>query len=157
MDSSIQILRLPLIKRNDRPSFEFNNTLFLMDTGANIPVWCSGKALFNATYPDAVKVDYTTRINGFGKGARLAQVYKIPEFVLENEGVTYKILDLYVAVLDYSKIGFDFILSSTMFSKSDYTVSNSEHFLIISFRKEEFRCTPLVLNNEVDKITIWTQ
>ena len=74
-----------MIKRNDRPSFEYDGVVYLLDTGAQTPVWCSGKDLFMTAYPEAVKTDYVSHITGFGSGFSTAEVYKIPVFVIENE------------------------------------------------------------------------
>lgn len=45
MDTLNPTLEFDLIRRYDRPSFEYDNILFLLDSGANRPVWCSGEEL----------------------------------------------------------------------------------------------------------------
>ena len=157
MDSSIQTLRLPLIRRNDRPSFELNRVIFLFDTGAHIPVWCSGEEVFRKAYPDSTKTGYVSRLSGFGKGYTEAEVFVIPRFSLENSGVKYEIINLYVAVTDYDSIKFDFILSSTMFSKADYMIANSEGVIKIQFANSNYICTPMSNSKTLNKITVWIQ
>ena len=158
MDSLIQTLELQLIKRNDRPSFEYDGIVFLLDTGAHMPVWCGGVDFFLDTYPNAEKTEYISHLSGFGEGYTTAEVYKISEFVMRSGDAKYKIRDLYVAVTDYVKIKFDFILSSTMFSKTDYMISNSENLLKIRFSdNRDLICTPIKEQKEVRKITVWTQ
>lgn len=121
-----------------------------------MPVWCSGLDFFINTYPDAYKTEYIARLGGFGKGYTECDVYKIPKFVIKSDKAQYVVNNLYVAVADYNKIKFDFIISSTMFSKTDYLISNSDNSLSIHFPVgREFMCTPIINQDCFDKITVW--
>ncbi len=158
MDTSIQTLKLELIKRYDRPSFEYNEVMYLMDTGAHMPVWCSGEELFLLSFPKAEKTTAITHLSGFGSGQIDAVIYRIPEFALgDNKTGRYMIRNLFVAVADYDRIGFDFILSATMFAKADYTISNAEKTLVICYDKEVFEFTPIMAGDSIEKITVWAQ
>ena len=80
MDTLHQILELQLIKRYSRPVFEYNETLYMFDTGSDTPVWCSGEDLFADTFKDAQKTEYKAYLSGFGEGYTPASIYIIPEF-----------------------------------------------------------------------------
>ena len=135
----------------------YKGATYLFDTGAHLPVWCSGAELFAKVFPEAQKTEQKTHLSGFGEGETEAGVFIIPTFTLQADETVYRIKNLYVAVVDYDRIRFDFILSSTMFSKTDYTISNSKKSLKILFDREELYCTPIRKKSEVDKITVWSQ
>jgi len=152
-----QTLELGLIKRYDRPVFEYDETLYMFDSGSDTPVWCSGEDLFLSTFKNAYKTEYDAQLSGFGRGYTPASIYVIPQFILKDDNVAFEIENLYVAVADYSGLNFDFILSNTMFSKTDNTIANSENLLRIQiFDDRPFICTPHILGKEVHKISVWT-
>ncbi len=158
MDTSIRTLELELIKRNERPSFDYDGVIYLLDTGSNTPVWCSGEDFFLDTYPNARKTEYESHLSGFGNGYTLTKVYVLPNFTLKKDEVEFRVDNLYVAVTDYEKINFDFILPSTLFSKTDYTIANSSSCLKITmFTNRNYVCTPLLIEQEFDKISVWVQ
>ena len=158
MGTLVQILELALIKRYDRPVFEYDEMLFMFDTGSDTPVWCSGEELFLTAFKDAKKTDREAHLSGFGNGYTPASVYIIPHFVLKKDGAEFRIDNLYVAVADYSGLNFDFILSNTMFSKTDNMIANSSSKLQIQiFGDRPYVCTPLMSGNEVQKISVWTK
>lgn len=138
-------LSLKLFNRKHRPSFVFyengSEVYALLDTGAETPVWCAGKSLFEAIYPNAIKRNSKCKIYGFGKEYEEALVYVIPEFKLYDEKCTYKIKGLYVAVCSRPNLGYDFIFSDTMFSKADtYIFRRNNKRLEVHFDKEEYIC-----------------
>lgn len=158
MDTSNPTLEFDLIRRYDRPSFEYSKTLFLMDSGANMPVWCSGEKLFLDTYPSAKKTDFSAHISGFGNGFTEADVYLIPEFTLGNVETILSIKNLHVAVTEKTNIGFDFLLSSTMFSKADSHYLNSAGKIIFElYAGDTFICTPISDSEVFKKIAVWIQ
>jgi hypothetical protein len=125
----------------------------LFDTGASTPVWCMGVEKFKLAYPDAIKKEGICKITGFGQGEEIAYIYGIPVFEL-NGGDNYKIVNLQVAVCMHPQIGYDFIMSDTMFSKTDTLIKrrgNKE--LIIYYDKEEYNC---LVKNIGDSFNITT-
>lgn len=157
MDTLHQILELELIKRYDRPVFEYDEILYLFDTGSDTPVWCSGEEMFINTFKDAVKTDYEVYLSGFGEGVTPAKAYIVPKFVLKKDNVVFEIDKLYVAVTDYHNLNFDFILSNTMFSKTDNMISNSNNTLQIHMYDDRpYICTPFMDGSEMKKISVWT-
>lgn len=113
----------------------------LIDSGAETPVWCAGETEFLAAYPDAVKQRWDTAIHGFGMGAENGKVYLIPKFELPDGNETYRIINLLVAVCLHPQIGYDFVLSETMFSKTNtYQNRIGERYLKYYFEKDEYHC-----------------
>ncbi len=142
----MQDLVLQLFNSKSRPTFSYMcngiEVMALFDTGADTPVWCKGEKAFIEVYPDARKLEGKALINGFGKNPESASVYIIPEFIIENRNVAYKLANLQVAVCYRPLIGCDFILSETMFSKTDtyiYRIENKR--LEILFEKEIYQCS----------------
>ena len=41
----------------------------MYDSGARVPVWCTGHNLLLKAYPDAIKTDLSGSISGFGTGS----------------------------------------------------------------------------------------
>ena len=156
MDTFHQILELELIKRYDRPVFEYDEILYLYDTGSDTPVWCSGEEMFVNTFKNAKKTDYKVYISGFGEGYTTASAYVIPRFYLKRAGIEYKIDNLYVAVTDYHSLNFDFILSNTMFAKTDNVIANSKNLLQVHiYGDRPYICTPFLVGDEMTKISVW--
>lgn len=120
-------------------------------------MWCAGKELFEAVYENAVKKEGTCKIYGFGKEYEEALVYMIPSFELPGEENVYKIKNLYVAVCDRPQLGYDFIISDTMFSKADTLIYRREDKRMeIVFDKDEYTCVPKRTNDSLS-ITIFSQ
>lgn len=75
-----------------------NGVDFLLDTGADIPVWTKPLDTFLNKYPSANIVrGKKYRIHGFG-GYKDSVVYKIPYFVLADENDGFAFTDLEVAI-----------------------------------------------------------
>ncbi len=84
-----------------------------------------------------MKQNWKSEIRGFGKDAEEATVYAIPEFSLSDGKERYKIQNLLIAVCNHPLIGYDLILSDTMFSKADtYIHRIGNKFVEIVFEKE---------------------
>lgn len=70
------------IKRAKQSHDNFN---CLIDTGARVPVWCAaGKDLLMTYYPNCIKQNAKFILTGFGTGYEVADVYKIPDFILAD-------------------------------------------------------------------------
>jgi hypothetical protein len=112
----------PIIKNIDGEL----NPLCLIDTGANTPVWCRGEADLKEYYPDCVKENSVFIISGFGTGIEIADVYKIPDFVLSDgkNKIYYK--DLLIAVINRD-FSFHMIISYTMLNKMNISIETFEN------------------------------
>ena len=51
----------------------------LLDTGANVPVWCAGEESLKSYYHNCHKQDAVFLLRGFCRGYEIAKVYIIPE------------------------------------------------------------------------------
>ena len=141
----MRTLVLQLYNRKNRPVFSYTSNeeevTALLDSGAEAPVWCAGDKDFCAAYPDAKKLDWETKIFGFGKEAEMASVYIIPDFVLRDEKEEYHIRNLQVAVCYHPLVGCDFVMSDTMFSKTDTYIHRIDKKQVeIFFEKDEYQC-----------------
>lgn len=154
----MRTLVLQLFNRKNRPSFRYvssNVTVdALIDTGAETPVWCKGEKKLLLAYPDAVKQNWKSEIRGFGKDAEEATVYAIPEFSLSDGKECYKIQNLLIAVCNHPLIGYDLILSDTMFSKADtYIHRIANKFVEIVFEKDIYQCASKRGNDSFSIVT----
>ena len=145
MGCFMRTLALKLFNRRNRPSFSYvendKEVTALIDTGAETPVWCSGEDDFLEAYPDAIKKGWDSDIHGFGMESEKGAVYVIPEFRLTDGKETYKIKNLQVAVCFHPKIGYDFVMSDTMFYRADtYIHRMNDRYVEIFFEKEEYQC-----------------
>ena len=151
-----QVLSFPLTYDNGEELLTI-----MYDSGAQIPVWCSGIDLLMDAYPNAKKTDYHCEIAGFGKDTELSNIYMIPEFCLANDGVKFTISNLIVAELFKPFIGCDLLLSETMFSKTDtHTNRRIKRELNIIFDKRDrpFVCTARMKQKDMVKgISVWEQ
>ena len=141
----MRTLVLQLFNRKNRPSFRYisNNVKIdaLLDTGAETPVWCKGEKKFLIAYPEAKKLDYDSEIHGFGKDAEKGKVYVIPEFVLSDTIEKYVIRNLQLVVCDHPLIGYDFVMSDTMFSNADTFIHRiGSKYIEIFFEKDSYQC-----------------
>ena len=141
----MRTLVLKLFNSKNRPSFSYMRNdmeiMALMDTGAETPVWCTGEETFCIAYPDAIRQDWIAEIRGFGKESEEAAVYLIPEFSLSDRMEEYKIRNLLVAVCDHPLIGYNFVMSDTMFSAADtYIHRIGKKSLEILYKKDAYSC-----------------
>jgi hypothetical protein len=125
-------LGLPIIR-----NLTDNRTICLVDTGANMPVWCTGENTFKQCYEDASQLQGISILKGFGKGYEICNVYSIPNFKLSdgNNTIIYKNLPIAVLSRDYA---FELIISNTMI--------NHLNFSINTFAKREgiFKINPYI-------------
>ena len=63
---------------------DMRDLTFLIDTGADTPVWCKGEAEFKDIFPHSEKMESKFLLSGFGKEPEIVAVYKISEFKMEH-------------------------------------------------------------------------
>lgn len=123
----------PLHGKSDKPVFistvcAINNKFTCMlDTGAAIPVWCSGVKQLNKTFPSAVyKPDLKTILSGFGTGFQVANVYYIPEIEFNNSyGNFMRFTEFYLPVVERRTFGADLIFPSAMLRETNILLCDS--------------------------------
>lgn len=111
-----------------RPIFKayINNVPFkcMLDTGADIPVFCKGTLLFEEYVKemDGISKFKNLTISGFGKTDEVAVLWNVDNFVLSDkyESICYK--GMKIAVMDKPNIPCDMILSASMFMKMKYII-----------------------------------
>jgi hypothetical protein len=113
-------------KRTGKPliaNMDINRTICLIDTGANLPVWCSSEQGLIQYYNKAVPLTGVSILRGFGKEYEVCKVYKIPDFVLTDGKSKIHYIDLPIAVVDRD-YNFEVILSYTMLSHINFSLNN---------------------------------
>lgn len=162
MVQSKQTLSFKLINSRTRPFISYysenREVLALIDTGALTPIWCMGVKSFLKAYPNAIhKSGETCHISGFGQTPIIGKTYIIPRFVLQDTNASYVILNLQVAVCRHPQIGCDFVLSDTMFSKTDMCIiRRGKKRLVLHYDQNSYQCTPLYSGNHFT-VTTWGQ
>ena len=162
MGSSMQTLSFPLTNRYTRLIFQYrlgsHDYTFMYDSGASVPVWCTGEELLLRAYPDAKETSYTCHVTGFGKGDEAGKVYCIPRFCLGNGNKLFTIHNLLLVVLAKPFIGCDFLLSETMLSKTDtHILRVADRQIQISYKENEYHCTGKRVDRELLDISVWAQ
>ena len=161
MDQSVQSLVLELVSRKSRPVFRYSvgteELTFMLDTGAETPVYCMTENDLLRAFPSAIKKEETYKLTGFGVGAVDAASFIIPEFKLEKDGSCYIIKNLQILQTYRPDIGCDFLLSDTVFSNVDtFIYRHGKKQMEIRYYKAEYQCTP-IYGNDRFKITVWSQ
>ena len=107
----------------------YPDLVFLVDTGADMPVWCNGKEEFLDVFPDASPVKYKFLLSGFGTGLEIAEAFTISEFKLSdgNSEIIYQ--NMTVAITNRPAINVSFILSASMFRHMDVEIKRRESIM----------------------------
>lgn len=96
----------------------------MLDTGADMPVWCGSEGLLKIVFPKVQLIDKKFLLSGFGRKPEMVGIYKIPEFMIKAEDESLTFQNLYMASSFGRNFGCDLILSATMFSHMDYSILN---------------------------------
>lgn len=108
----------------------------MLDTGADIPVFCKGTLLFRefTKEMDGISEFKQLTIGGFGKTDEATMLWNMDNFVFSDkyDSICYKRMK--IAVMDKPNIPCDMILSASMFMKMKYTIdcSSRKHTLTIA-------------------------
>ena len=116
----------------------------MLDTGADMPVWCGSEGLLKVMFPEAELTNKKFLLSGFGRNPEVVEVYKIPNFFIRNERESLIFQNLYIASSFGRNFGCDLILSATMFKHMDYAILNRDR-------------SPSILEITYDKDTYYTQ
>lgn len=129
-----------------RPIFNayINNASFrcMLDTGADIPVFCKGTSIFEefAKKMEGVSKFKNSTIGGFGKTDESTMLWNMDTFVLSDRKSSIVYKGMKMAVINKPNIPCDMILSASMFMKMKYTIDCSlrKHLLTIIADKDMY-------------------
>lgn len=133
------IFPLNITLYSPRPIFKayINNISFkcMLDTGADIPVFCKGTQLFKALTKEMKGVSEfkDSLISGFGKNVEKTMLWNIDDFKLSDQSKSILYKGMKIAVVNKPNIPCDMILSASMFMKMKYVIdcSSIKHSLTI--------------------------
>ena len=130
----------------------------MLDSGASIPVWCSGKESLKKIFPKADLRDNMKYIlGGFGNGFETADVYYIPTMMLFNGEHLIAFNRTYLPVVDKDRFGENLILPSSFFKNASITIAQikslPEKQLILQCHSlwYEMKFTKVRVNDKVAK------
>lgn len=96
----------------------------MLDSGAGIPVWCTGKDSLIRTFPTAVCRDsYKNLLGGFGAVFQAVKVYYIPKIEFSNGDTSIIFEDFYLPVSVKRNFGVDLILPTSIIKESKIILS----------------------------------
>ena len=153
-------LNLRLSRRKTKPVFELiiNNQIVrcMLDTGADMPVWCGSSRTFHRAFPDAQLDKHCYEHGGFGKGSERVQVYEINNFKIYDEYDYILFRSMFLAVSFDRRFGCDLIISATVFGKTNYSILNitKERYPILRVEspKDVLTARVQIVQNEVRKL-----
>lgn len=136
------ILSIRLNKNKACPVFlqkvNDNQLVFMMDTGANIPVWCSGIAKLKYVYKNCKDTGFFADLNGFGGKGERCKIFEIPHFALTDNKTVLYYDKIFVAVTERRIFQYDLILSNTMFYKMNLSLLNMKNHSVNPTLEIEF-------------------
>lgn len=134
-------LEFPLDIKLDSPRPIFNAYIndisfrCMLDTGADIPVFCKGTAIFEEFIKKMAGVSKFKNIavGGFGRINESVMLWNMDVFTLSDRKASIQYIGMKMAVMDKPNIPCDMILSASMFMKMKYTIdcSSKKHRLTI--------------------------
>lgn len=139
-----QILQLNLDKNRVKPTIRImpQNEVVkcLIDSGADMPVWCSTEKLLKSQFT-VKKLHEKTYIGGFGGKGAYHDVYSIDKFILTDGSNTLTIRNLLVAFIPNVSFACDLILSASVFDKKiDYSINtrNNQRYIELKYDQKEY-------------------
>lgn len=155
-----KILSMQLSNKSAKPVFTTitpadKQIKCMLDTGADMPVWCGSEGLLKMVFPETEKADKKFLLSGFGRKPEVVDIYKIPEFFIKNAEGILTFQNLYMASSFGRNFGCDLILSATMFKHMDYSILNRKRTAsILEIRYDrDIYYTQLILNQEDAEFT----
>lgn len=99
----------------------------MLDSGASIPVWCSGVEHLKLTFPQAeLCTSLKGLLSGFGKGFEIVDIYYIPSLVLSNGQHSIVLNRTYLPVVNKDSFGANLILPSAIFKNANIIISQMQ-------------------------------
>lgn len=96
----------------------------MLDSGAGIPVWCSGEESLKKVFPKAdLRNNMKHILGGFGRGFEVADVYYIPTMILYNGEHSIVFNKTYLPVINKDRFGVNLILPSSFFKNANITIA----------------------------------
>lgn len=114
----------------------------MLDSGASMPVWCSGATLLQRTFPEAMhETDMKSLLSGFGNGLEIADVYYIPKMELYDGSCSIVFQKVYLPVVKRDNFGANLILPSSVFKNANILISQMQP---LHEKKLFFQCRHLI-------------
>lgn len=99
----------------------------MLDSGASIPVWCSGAEHLLLAFPQAeLRGNLKGLLSGFGKGFEIVDVYFIPRVVISNGQQTLVLNRTYLPVVNKDSFGANLILPSSIFKNANILIAQMQ-------------------------------
>lgn len=115
---------------------------YMLDSGASMPVWCSGAELLQRTFPEALQeTDMKSLLSGFGKGVEVADVYYLPKMELYDGSCSIIFQKVYLPIVKRDNFGANLILPSSIFKSANILISQMQP---LHEKKLVFQCRHLV-------------
>lgn len=118
-------LKFDIERTSHRPkliSSRYPELVFLVDTGADTPVWCTGEGELLDIFPTARKMKYRFVLSGFGIGVEIADAYIVPDFYLSDGTEEIIFQNMLVAVTNRPTLNVDLILPASLFHHMDLDI-----------------------------------
>lgn len=137
------IFKFTMVCEDGRPIIPIpvsNNTLFaLVDTDANMPLFIGSVQDFRRTFPGASKTGETFKLAGFTGAVETKEVWEIPVFKFADTFGNYVIFYKFrTAVWEGVRRSYQFLLSGSMFTKSELTLNYLNKTIHARFSSNKF-------------------
>ena len=137
---------LNITLHSPRPIFKayINNVKItcMLDTGADIPVFCKGLDLFKEYFINTENITPFKKslLGGFGKDKEDTVLYNIPSVQLADTKESLIYHNMKIAVVLKPAIPCDLILSASLFTKMKYTIDclGNNHYLLIEANRATY-------------------
>lgn len=128
----------------------------MLDTGADMTVWCGSQELFFRVFPKAELCGGQYELGGFGHGYENVDVYEVKNFEICDASDKILFQSMFFAMSFNRGFGCDLILSATVFSKTNYSILNNTDvgypLLRIESPKDVLNARTQVIGNKVLKL-----
>lgn len=99
----------------------------MLDSGASIPVWCSGERTLKLAFPQAeLRGKLKGLLSGFGKGFEMVDVYYIPRVVISSGQQVIVFNQTYLPVVNKDSFGANLILPSSIFKNANILIAQMQ-------------------------------
>ncbi len=131
----------------------------MLNSGAGIPVWCTGIDTLIDAFPNVIlRQDLKGILSGFGSQFEVVDVFYIPKIEICNCEISIIFNDFYLPVINKPHFGADLIVPSSMFKNSNIILSqlklsDNKKKLIIQYQTEYYKAQYTVRYLSVEGIS----
>lgn len=116
-----------------------NRVYALLDTGANMPLFIGSVRDFREAFPNASKTGETFQLAGFTGVVETKEVWEIPVFKFADTFGNYVIFYKFrIALWEGVRRSYQFLLSGSMFTKSELTLNYLNKTIHVRFSSNKF-------------------